>query len=54
MILKTNFLQVYILRTKKYLHYKQTGGGGEYPAPVFGGEKMLQNSMVAGIEDQLV
>jgi hypothetical protein len=26
-----------------------TGGGGKYPALVFGGEKMLQNSMVAGI-----
>jgi hypothetical protein len=22
----------------------------KYPAPVFGGEKMLQNSMVAGID----
>jgi hypothetical protein len=23
---------------------------GKYPAPVFGGKKMLQNSMVAGID----
>jgi hypothetical protein len=27
-----------------------TNWGQKYPAPVFGGEKMLQNSMVAGID----
>jgi hypothetical protein len=27
-----------------------TNWGKKYPAPVFGGEKMLQNSMVAGID----
>ena len=27
-----------------------TNWGERYPAPVFGGEKMLQNSMVAGID----
>ena len=27
-----------------------TNCGKKYPAPVFGGKKMLQNSMVAGID----
>ena len=46
MILKKNFMQGYSeqkkCRTNKLWK--------KYPAPVFGGKKILQNSMVAGID----
>jgi hypothetical protein len=46
-ILKKKFLQGYS-EQKKILAL--TNWGKKYPAPVFGGKKMLQNSMVAGID----
>jgi hypothetical protein len=46
-ILKKKFLQGYSEQKKNTCTNKL---GGKYPAPVFGGEKMLQNSMVAGID----
>jgi hypothetical protein len=46
-ILKKNFLQGYSEQQKISA---LTNWGEKYPAPVFGGKKMLQNSMVAGID----
>jgi hypothetical protein len=45
---KKNFLQGYSEKQKNTCTNKL--GGEEYPALVFGGEKMLQSSMVAGID----
>jgi hypothetical protein len=44
-----NFLQGYS-EQKTIIPALTNWGGGEYPAPVFGGKKMLKNSMVAGID----
>ena len=48
MILKKMFLQGYSEQQQNTC--TGGGGGGKYPALVFGGEKMLQNSMVAGMD----
>jgi hypothetical protein len=45
--LKKNFLQGYSEQKKKPA---LTNWGEKYPAPVFGEKKMLQNSMVPGID----
>ena len=50
MILKKMFLQAYSEQQQNTCTNK-LGGGGKYPALVFGGGgEMLQNSMVAGID----
>ena len=49
MILKKMFLQGYSEQQKNTCTNK-LGGGGDFPALVFGREIMLQNSMVAGID----
>jgi hypothetical protein len=49
-ILKNKFLQGYSEQQKNTCTNKLLGKISCRPAPVFGGKKMLQNSMVAGID----